>query len=79
MTEPRTDCPMHMPAPPPPAVGYSPENEAALPINGLQEYIMTVHAAVLGEDYPSHIKNQVLFFPLQSSAFILHNAHSFLQ
>eukprot|EP00026_Physarum_polycephalum_P003783 Phypoly_transcript_03797.p1 GENE.Phypoly_transcript_03797~~Phypoly_transcript_03797.p1 ORF type:complete len:683 (+),score=121.11 Phypoly_transcript_03797:78-2051(+) len=58
LTEPRTDCPMHTPAPPPPAVGYSPENEAAMPINGLQEYIMTVHANIMGEQFPSHIKTQ---------------------
>jgi phospholipase C len=58
LTEPRTDCPMHMPDAPLPSVDYSFEKEAAMPINGLQEYIMSVHANVLGEEFPSHITTQ---------------------
>jgi phospholipase C len=58
LTEPRTDCPTHLPDAPPPSLEYSPEKEAALPVNGLQEYIMSVHANVMGEEYPSHIQTQ---------------------
>lgn len=55
---PRTDCPTHLPSAPAPSKLYSPEAEAKLPVNGLQEYIMTLHSNVLGEDYPHHIKTQ---------------------
>lgn len=58
LTQPRDDCPMTLPSAPPPSVLYHPDKEAALPINGLQEYIMSVHASVMGEDFPSHIKTQ---------------------
>jgi len=58
LTEPRSDCPLHLPAAPPPSLAYSPEAEAKLPINGLQETIMTLHANLLGEKYPEHVKSQ---------------------
>ena len=73
LTAPRTDCPMHLPEAPPPAKGYSWENEAALPINGLQEDIMMMHASVMGEEFPSHIKTQVFHFtpsPLSSANLV---------
>jgi len=58
LTEPRDDCPEHLPSAPPPSVDYSFEREAALPINGLQQDIMLMHANVLGEEFPVHIKTQ---------------------
>lgn len=58
LTEPRTDCPEHLPAAPPPAPGYNVYKEAALPINGLQMDIMRMHADINGEEFPAHIKYQ---------------------
>jgi len=58
LTEPRTDCPYNLPAAPPPSVQYSPEKEAKMPLNGLQEDIMTLHANLLGEEFPTHITSQ---------------------
>jgi len=55
---PRSDCPLHLPSAPPLSAGYSIEKEAALPINGLQEHIMTVHAHLAGVDYPTHLPSQ---------------------
>jgi len=71
LTEPRTDCPLYLPAAPAPAVGYSPKAEAALPINGLQQDIMSMHANILGEEFPTHIK-----FQGQMSEWAQHKYHT---
>jgi len=66
LTEPRTDCPLHLPAPPPPAwifeeIPDSPEYvnfEGNLPLNGLQIDIMNMHATLAGVPFPEHIQRQ---------------------
>jgi hypothetical protein len=50
MTEPRTDCPMHLPDAVPPVIPASAEID--LPLNTLQRDIMTVHARLAGVAVP---------------------------
>jgi phospholipase C len=57
LDSPRTDCPMHLPAPIPPQKGYL-KVEAELPLNSLQTHISTVHAHLAGVPYPNHITRQ---------------------
>ena len=59
LDEPRTDCPMTLPAAPPPSL--SPKAEASMPINELQNHIMTVHGELAGHPYPKHIHQQGQF------------------
>lgn len=72
LSEPRTDCPQHLPNAPPPSATYSVKAEAALPINGLQEYIMQLHANVLGEKYPEHIQYQGQMSEWAQNKFLTH-------
>jgi phospholipase C len=55
---PRTDCPMDLPAPPPPSKVTLLQEEAEMPINPLQQRIMEVHANLAGVPYPEHIVKQ---------------------
>lgn len=56
LPEMRTDCPMHLPAPP--NVTLDLDVEAGQPINELQHHIMTVHAGLNGHEFPHHIREQ---------------------
>jgi hypothetical protein len=56
LDEPRTDCPMHLPAPPP--FARMSFEEAGQPINSLQQDIMAMHAHLAGVPFPSHIAIQ---------------------
>jgi len=61
LTEPRTDCPWHLPEPMAPAMLNNPENlakEAAQAPNSLQKHISTVVAHLSGEPAPPKHKNQ---------------------
>lgn len=58
LSAPRTDCPMHLPSAPPPSPGFDVKKELAMPVNGIQEQIMTVHAHLAGVHYPHHIQHQ---------------------
>jgi phospholipase C len=58
LTQPRTDCPIHLPPAPAPAANYDPVVEMNMPVNDLQKHIMTIHAHLAGVEYPSHIKKQ---------------------
>lgn len=58
LSEPRTDCPLHLTEAAKPYPLHSVEREANLPVNGLQEDVMRWHAALIGADYPSHIRTQ---------------------
>jgi phospholipase C len=53
LDEPRTDCPMHLPAPPP--FARMSFEEAGQPVNSLQQDIMAMHAHLAGVPFPSHI------------------------
>eukprot|EP01063_Lacrimia_lanifica_P004012 TRINITY_DN1223_c0_g8_i2.p1 TRINITY_DN1223_c0_g8~~TRINITY_DN1223_c0_g8_i2.p1 ORF type:complete len:626 (+),score=200.26 TRINITY_DN1223_c0_g8_i2:65-1942(+) len=55
--EPRTDCPVHLPAAVPPSQAAL-AAEAGFPTNSLQEHIMEVHAHHAGTAYPHHVKQQ---------------------
>eukprot|EP01113_Clastostelium_recurvatum_P007309 TRINITY_DN133_c0_g1_i2.p1 TRINITY_DN133_c0_g1~~TRINITY_DN133_c0_g1_i2.p1 ORF type:complete len:658 (+),score=157.42 TRINITY_DN133_c0_g1_i2:68-2041(+) len=55
---PRTDCPLHLPESAPLSPNYSPKEEAMMPLNGLQEHIITQHANLLGMEFPRHISMQ---------------------
>jgi hypothetical protein len=52
--EPRTDCPLHLPAAPPPAN----ITEEELPVNDLQKQIMEMHANLAGVPFPNHVQRQ---------------------
>jgi hypothetical protein len=54
LDSPRTDCPLHLPAPPP----ASNITEEMLEVNGLQRDIMEMHANLLDVPFPSHITRQ---------------------
>jgi len=56
LPQPRTDCPLHTPPAPPPAIG--PDTEALQPVNELQHHIMETHAHLAGVPFPSHITQQ---------------------
>jgi len=56
MDTPRTDCPLHLPAAPPPALSI--EAEAEQPPNELQMHIMTVLSHLNQMPYPHHIQKQ---------------------
>jgi len=58
LTEPRTDCPLHLPPASPPSSFYSAKTESLMPINDLQRQIMTVHAHLAGSDFPDHLQHQ---------------------
>lgn len=53
---PRTDCPRHLPDPPP--VAIPPEVEAEKPLNDLQTHIMTVLSHLTHTPYPDHVTKQ---------------------
>ena len=56
MDSPRTDCPLHLPDAPAPALMS--HAEGSQPRNGLQRHMMTVMSNLLGIEYPQHIKRQ---------------------
>ena len=56
LTQPRTDCPMHLPDPLPPTLHHA--DEAAQPLNSLQKHIARVHAHLSNQPYPDHITQQ---------------------
>jgi len=58
LSEPRTDCPLHLPSAAKPSPDFSIEAEGELPVNGLQQHVMTVLASLAGVKYPSHITRQ---------------------
>jgi len=58
LSSPRTDCPLHLPSAAKPSPYFSIEAEANLPVNGLQEYVMTALASLAGVEYPTHIQRQ---------------------
>jgi len=74
LSEPRADCPLHMPAAPPPAQHLSPEIEARLPVNDLQKHIMTVTAHLAGVEYPSHVQLQGDMSEWANQHFLKHAA-----
>jgi len=52
LRQPRANCP-HLPPAPPPSRNFSPEREALMPLNDLQNHIVTVHAHLAGVEFPS--------------------------
>ena len=69
-SSPRTDCPMHLPTPPPPTMGL--REEAAKPLNSLQQHIVTVHAYLAGDPFPGHITSQGYVGEYVKSRFARH-------
>eukprot|EP01113_Clastostelium_recurvatum_P003229 TRINITY_DN11403_c0_g1_i2.p1 TRINITY_DN11403_c0_g1~~TRINITY_DN11403_c0_g1_i2.p1 ORF type:complete len:512 (-),score=97.08 TRINITY_DN11403_c0_g1_i2:89-1546(-) len=62
LDSPRTDCPLHLPDPPPSSLGFSIDREALMPLNDLQKDIMSMHATLANVPYPHHI-TQARCFP----------------
>jgi len=58
LRQPRRDCPVHLPAAPPPSHSFAPEKEALLPLNDLQEHIISVHSHLSGVKLPEHLQRQ---------------------
>lgn len=58
LTQPRQDCPQHLPPAPPPSSNYDPKIEYLMPVNDLQKQIMTWHAELNGVEFPHHITQQ---------------------
>eukprot|EP00026_Physarum_polycephalum_P004061 Phypoly_transcript_04078.p1 GENE.Phypoly_transcript_04078~~Phypoly_transcript_04078.p1 ORF type:complete len:433 (+),score=83.47 Phypoly_transcript_04078:791-2089(+) len=71
-TAPRTDCPQHLPEAPPAHQIFTAEEEAQLPLNGLQKDIMKFHANLMGEDFPEDIVIQVIYKKKKQNKFFTH-------
>jgi phospholipase C len=56
LDSPRTDCPLHLPPAPPPTLSL--EDEARLPLNDLQQHLISTHALVNGIPLPTHLVEQ---------------------
>lgn len=75
LDEPRTDCPMHLPAAMPPTLAV--EDEASKPLNGLQTHISSVHAHLSQHPMlPHHAKEQRHISSWLQEAFAKHKANA---
>jgi len=72
LTEPRTDCPLHLPAAAKPFTEADLEKELELPVNGLQEDLMYFLSGLVDVEYPKHITKQREVGPWVEHHYNLH-------